>query len=82
MMVKKRNPLDIKKEMNQKECTRVNDKVQAYLASLAERMQIILPDLTLWNVDLSKHDTPFSQDVNINVWWTNSYAREMKRTLS
>lgn len=67
MMMKKRNPLDIKKEMNSKDSERVNGKVQNYLAGLNERMQITLSDLSLWNVDLERHETPFAQDVNVTV---------------
>ncbi|XP_078481353.1 uncharacterized protein LOC100180471 [Ciona intestinalis] len=52
MMVRKRNPLEIKKEMNEKDGVRVEGKVREYLAGLADRMKIELPQLTPWGVDL------------------------------
>ncbi|CAK8684136.1 uncharacterized protein LOC143468435 [Clavelina lepadiformis] len=65
MMVKKQNPLEYKRFLNSKECSRVNAKVSTYLEGLADRMVITIPDLSLWNIDLESHDTPFAKDVNI-----------------
>lgn len=66
MMMKKRNTLDVKKDMNTKECVRVNSKVLDYIANLAERMKITLPDVSMFDYDAKKHDTPFAKDVNIS----------------
>lgn len=64
-MIKQRNALDRKREMNSKDCKRVDNKVKDYLDNFTERMSISLPDMSLWEINYEQHDTPFAQEANI-----------------
>ncbi|XP_039263118.2 uncharacterized protein LOC120339111 isoform X1 [Styela clava] len=65
MVVKKQSSLEGKKDIHRKECVRVNSKVLDYLNNLSEKMKITLPDVSLFDHDPEKHNTPFAKDVNI-----------------